>query len=478
LVSGPVTVAAVDLGASSGRVMAGQVSDAGVVLHEVHRFGNEPVTAGGTLYWDILRLLASVRHGLELAARQFPLASAGIDSWGVDYGLLDETGGLLGNPVHYRDARTDGIRVPVPAGDLYAVTGIQHLPFNTIYQLAATPMLRHARTMLLIPDLLAYWLTGEAGAEITNASTTSLFDVRAQAWAIGLIRQAGLPPRIFPPLRRPGDVIGPITGPNGVGSELPLIAVGSHDTASAVAGVPAGGPDFAYISSGTWSLAGVELGAPVLTEESRAANFTNETGVDGTVRYLRNVTGLWLLQESLRGWALSAPGASLESLLGEAARLPPLRFVVDPDDPVFLPPGDMPGRIAAWLAVRGEAAPAGPAETVRCILDSLALAYRRAITQAQALSGRHADVVHIVGGGSRNALLCQLTADATGLPVVAGPAEATCFGNVLVQARTLGAAPGDLAGMRALIRSAEPLRAFSPAGKAADWAAAEARIGP
>jgi sugar (pentulose or hexulose) kinase len=473
-VSGPVTVAAVDLGASSGRVMAGRVSDASVMLREVHRFGNEPVSAGGTLYWDILRLLASVRHGLELAARQFPLASAGIDSWGVDYGLLDETGALLGNPVHYRDARTDGIRIPVPASDLYAVTGIQHLPFNTIYQLAATPVLRHARTMLLIPDLLAYWLTGEAGAEITNASTTSLFDVRAQAWAIGLIQQAGLPPRIFPPLRRPGDVIGPITGPNGVGSGLPLIAVGSHDTASAVVGVPADGPGFAYISSGTWSLAGVELDTPVLTEASRAANFTNETGVDGTVRYLRNVMGLWLLQESLRGW----PDASLESLLGEAARLPSLRFVVDPDDPVFLPPGDMPGRIAAWLDARGEAAPDGPAETVRCILDSLALAYRRAITQAQALSGRHADVVHIVGGGSRNALLCQLTADAAGLPVVAGPAEATCFGNVLVQARVLGAAPGDLAGMRALIRSAEPLRAFSPAGSAADWAAAEARIWP
>jgi rhamnulokinase len=471
-VSGPVTVAAVDLGASSGRVMAGRVSDAGITLHEVHRFGNEPVSAGGTLYWDILRLLASVRHGLRLAAQQFPLASAGIDSWGVDYGLLGETGELLGNPVHYRDARTDGIRIAVPPGDLYAVTGIAHLPFNTIYQLAATPALRHARTMLLIPDLLAYWLTGEAGAEITNASTTSLFDVRAQAWATGLIRQAGLPPRIFPPLRRPGDVIGPITGPNGVGSGLPLIAVGSHDTASAVAGVPAGGPDFAYISSGTWSLAGVELDAPVLTEASRAANFTNETGVDGTIRYLRNVMGLWLLQESLRGW----PDVSLESLLGEAARLPSLRFVVDPDDPVFLPPGDMPGRIAAWLTARGETAPDGPAQTVRCILDSLALAYRRAITQAQALSGRHADVVHIVGGGSRNALLCQLTADATGLPVVAGPAEATCFGNVLVQARALGAAPGDLAGMRALIRSAEPLRAFSPAGSAPDWAAAEARF--
>jgi rhamnulokinase len=469
-----VTVAAVDLGASGGRVMAGQVGDSGIALHEVHRFGNQPVTAGGTLYWDILRLLAEVRAGLEAAARQFPLASAGIDSWGLDFGLLDETGALLGNPVHYRDVRTAGVRIPVPAAELYAVTGTQHLPFNTVYQLAATPMLRHAATMLLIPDLLAYWLTGQVGAEVTNASTTSLFDVRAQAWATRLIEKAGLPPRIFPPLRRPGEVIGPILGPNGPGSPLPLIAVGSHDTASAVAGVPAEAPGFAYISSGTWSLAGVELDAPVLTPASRAANFTNETGIDGTIRYLRNVMGLWLLQESLRAW----PGASLGSLLDEAARLPSLRFVIDPDDPVFLPPGDMPGRIAAWLGDRGEAVPAGPAETVRCILDSLALAHRRAIAEAQSLSGRHADVVHVVGGGARNELLCQLTADATGLPVIAGPAEATCFGNVLVQARALGAAPGDLAGMRALIRSTQPLRSFSPArdAGAGAWAAAAARI--
>jgi sugar (pentulose or hexulose) kinase len=468
-----ITVAAVDLGASGGRVMAGQVNAAGITLHEVHRFPNDPVTAGGTLYWDILRLYADVRRGLELAARQFPLASAGIDGWGVDYGLLDEAGALLGNPVHYRDARTEGIRVPVPAAELYAVTGTQHLPFNTIYQLAATPMLRHAATMLLIPDLLAYWLTGRAGAEVTNASTTSLFDVRAQAWATGLIEKAGLPPRIFPPLRRPGEVIGSILGPNGPGSELPLIAVGSHDTASAVAGVPAAEPNFAYISSGTWSLAGMELDAPVLTEAGRAANFTNETGIDGTIRYLRNLTGLWLLQESMRTW----PEASLGSLLEEAARIPALRFVIDPDDPVFLPPGDMPARIAAWLAGRSEAVPAGPAETVRCILDSLALAYRRAIAEAQSLSGRHADVVHIVGGGARNTLLCQLTADATGVPVIAGPAEATCFGNVLVQARALGAAPGDLAGMRALIRSTQPLRSFTPTRDSTRaWAEAAARI--
>ena len=447
------------------------------MLHEVHRFPNLPVSAGGTLYWDILRLLADVRHGLEAAARRFPLASAGIDSWGVDYGLLDASGALLGNPVHYRDGRTEGVAARVqasmPAAELYAITGIQHLPFNTIYQLAATPMLEHAATMLLIPDLLAYWLTGEAGAEVTNASTTSLFDVRAQGWATGVARRAGIPPRIFPPLRRPGEVIGSLTGPNEAGSSLRVIAVGSHDTASAVAAVPAAEPNFAYISLGTWALAGVELDAPVLTGASRAANFTNETGIDGTIRYLRNVTGLWLLQECLRGW----PDYSLGPLLEEAARIPALRFVIDPDDPVFLPPGDMPARIASWLAGRGEVVPAGPAETVRCILDSLALAYRRAIAEAQSLSGRHADVVHVVGGGARNELLCQLTADATGLPVIAGPAEATCFGNVLVQARALGAAPGDLAGMRALIRSTQPLRSFAPArGGTRAWAEAAARI--
>ena len=474
--TGPVAVAAVDLGASGGRVMVGRVSDSGISLHEVHRFGNQPVTAGGTMYWDILRLYADVQQGVAAAAHEFPLASAGIDSWGVDYGLIDAAGALLGNPVHYRDARTDGVaarlEAAVPAGELYAVTGIAPLPINTIYQLAATPMLPHARLMLLIPDLLAYWLTGAAGAEVTNASTTSLLDIRAQTWAAGVIEKAGLPPRIFPPLRRPGDIIGSFQIPNERWSSLPLIAVGSHDTASAVVAVPAAGTAFAYISSGTWSLVGLELPAPVLTEASRAAHFTNETGVDGTIRYLRNVTGLWLLQESLRRW----PGTSVGALLAAAARMPALSYVIDPDDPAFLPPGDMPARIASWLADRGEAAPEEPAETVRCILDSLALAYRRAIGEAQSLSGRHADVVHVVGGGSRNSLLCQLTADATGLPVLAGPAEATALGNMLVQARTLGAAPGDLAGMRALVRSTQPLRAYAPSGDTAAWAAAGDRI--
>ncbi|HZR54909.1 MAG TPA: rhamnulokinase family protein [Streptosporangiaceae bacterium] len=464
--------AAVDLGASGGRVIAGRADGARLELRQVHRFPNEPVLAGATLYWDILRLYGNVRHGLRLAAESFELAGVGIDSWGVDYGLLDAAGALIGNPVHYRDARTDGVLSGVPFAELYSVTGIQYLPFNTIYQLiaaAGSPALAAARTLLLIPDLLGYWLTGSAGAELTNASTTALLDVRARSWATGIIERAGIPTGLFPPLRQPGDVIGPV----GVLRDVPLIAVGSHDTASAVAAVPADGPHFAYVSSGTWSLAGLELAAPVLTEASRAANFTNEAGIDGTIRYLRNVTGLWLVQECLRCW--DAP--PLEPLLAAAARLEPLRFVVDADDPVFLPPGDMPGRIVSWLASRGLPVPAGPAEIVRCILDSLALAYRRALLAAQELSGQHADVVHIVGGGARNALLCQLTADALGLPVVAGPAEATALGNVLVQARALGAAPGTLGELRAFTRaSGIELTRYAPSGNAPQWSAAATRV--
>jgi len=488
-VTGPVHVAAVDLGASGGRVIAARISRGTVDMHEVSRFPNEPVLAGGTLFWDILRLHSLAVAGLSAAAESFPIASIGIDSWGVDYGLLDASGALLGNPVHYRDGRTNGVASPVPFPELYAATGIQHLPFNTIYQLAAasgTPALAAARTLLLIPDLLAYWLTGAAGAEVTNASTTALLDVSSRTWATGLMERAGIDSALFPPLRNPGDTIGPVSGAALAGGSqaaasglpgVPLIAVGSHDTASAVVAVPASGPHFAYISSGTWSLVGLELPAPVTSVESRLANFTNEAGVDGTVRFLRNVTGLWLLQECLRHWDGGGTGpGSLESLLASAAALPPLRHVIDADDPVFLPPGDMPGRIAAWLTARGLPAPPDPARTVRCVLDSLALAYRRALLDAQSLSGRHADVVHVVGGGSRNELLCQLTADATGLPVVAGPAEGTALGNVLVQARALGAAPASLDGLRALVRGSAALREYTPSGDQGAWESAAKRI--
>jgi len=394
--------------------------------------------------------------------------------------------------VHYRVARTDGVAAEVAgrigAAELYAVTGIQQFPFNTIYQLTAAAragQLDGAVTLLLIPDLLAYWLTGEIGAELTNASTTQLLDARGQRWADGLLARAGLPARLFPPLRQPGSLIGPLRpdvaallpGAAGRSGGLPVTAVGSHDTASAVAAVPAEGHRFGYISSGTWSLVGVELDRPVLTEASRAANFTNEAGVDGTVRYLRNVMGLWLLQESVRAWAAAGLPADLPDLLQAAARVPPLAAVVDPDDPVFLPPGDMPARIAAACRRTGQRPPADPPATVRCILDSLALAYRRAIREVQELSGQPVDTVHVVGGGARNDLLLQLTADACGLPVVAGPVEATALGNTLVQARALGAAPGDLAGMRALLRATQHLRRFEPSGDgAAAWDTAAARL--
>ncbi|MCW2907524.1 MAG: rhamnulokinase [Actinomycetia bacterium] len=490
-------IAAVDLGASGGRVMVGQVGARELKLHEAHRFANTPVQVLGTLHWDILGLYRGMLDGLGAAARTFDLASVGIDSWGVDYGLIDAGGALLGNPVHYRDARTDGmveeVLATIPAADLYAVTGVQQMPINTIYQLAAaarTPQLAAARTLLLIPDLLAYWLTGEVGAEVTNASTTQLYDTRARDWAWDLIGRAGLPAGLFPALRQPGSVIGTLRpelaaepglsslGSSRPGGPVPVIAVGSHDTASAVVAVPAEGRDFAYVSCGTWSLVGVELDQPVLTEASRTANFTNETGVDGTIRYLRNVMGLWLLQESVRTWSAAGHPANLAALLREAGRRPPLQVVVDPDDPVFLPPGDMPARISEAAGRTGQPPPADPPAVVRCILDSLALAYRARLREVQELSGRAVDTVHVVGGGVHNTLLLQLTADACGLPVIAGPAEAAALGNILVQARTQGAAPGDLSGMRALLRASQELRRFEPSSPdARAWEAAAARIG-
>ena len=468
--------AAVDLGASSGRVMAGRVGPGVLELAEVRRFPNRPVRVNGTLHWDILGLYGNVLDGLR--ALPAPPASVGIDSWAVDYGLLDADGGLLGNPVHYRDARTAGVmeRVRAELGDdlLYQVSGLQFLPFNTVYQLLADDLSR-ASTLLLIPDLLAYWLTGEIGAERTNASTTGLLDVRGGAWSRDLAARLGLPAGILPPLHDPGSPIGAlrpdVAAETGHGA-LPVTAVGSHDTASAVAAVPATTDRFAYISCGTWSLVGVELDAPVLTEASREANFTNEGGVDGTVRYLRNVMGLWLLQESLRAWG----DPDLPALLAEAARVPGLRSLIDPDDPEFLPPGDMPSRIAAHCRRRGFPAPGTRAETVRCIMDSLALAHRATLRQAAALSGAAVDVVHLVGGGSRNDLLCRLTADAAGLPVVAGPVEATALGNVLAQARAQGVV-ADLAESRRLVAAAHGLRRYTPSGGEARWREAAVRLG-
>ena len=458
--------AAVDLGASSGRVMLGTVGEGGadgparVELAEVHRFPNRPVRVGGRLHWDVLALWAGVMDGLRAAAADGPLDGIGIDSWAVDYALLDADGRLLGNPVHYRDTRTDGVAervdATIPAAELYRRTGVQRLPFNTVYQWVSARdewSMQNAASALMIPDLFAYWLTGERGTELTNASTTALLDVGTGQWAVDVVERLGLRADLLPPIRRPGERIGTVRPEleDELGfSGVPVYAVGSHDTASAVAGVPADRPDFAYISCGTWSLVGVELPAPITTDAARAANFSNELGVDGTVRFLRNVMGLWLLQECIRTWERSGPAVDLPALLDEAAALP-RTGTIDPDHPGYLPPGDMPARLAEQCRVSGVPVPSTPAQFTRLILDSLAEAYRRAVTEAAQLSGQAVGVVHLVGGGAQNALLARLTAQACGIPVVAGPVESAGYGNVLVQARAAGTVDGTLRELRRLV---------------------------
>lgn len=479
------TVAAIDLGASSGRVMLGRVGPDTLELAEAHRFPNRPVRVGETLHWDILGLYQGVLDGLSAAgaAADGRLDSIGIDSWAVDYGLLDADGRLLGNPVHYRDARTEGVAekvwTNVPPQRLYAATGIQYAPFNTVYQLIAAQgsyQLASAEQLLLIPDLIAFWLTGVRGIETTNASTTGLIDPRTGQWARELAADLGIDLALFPPLRLPGESIGPllasVMAETGLISPTPVTAVASHDTASAVAAVPViGGDRFAYICTGTWSLAGLELDAPVLSEASRQANFTNELGIDGTVRYLRNITGLWLLQECMREWHID----EIAPLLRSAAEQPARRSVIDACDPAFLSPGGMPQRIARACRDSDQPEPATSAEFTRCILDSLALAHRRAIDDAQRLADHPVDVVHLVGGGARNTLLCQLTADACGLPVIAGPVEAAALGNVIVQAAALGLGSGRTA-PRELLARTQQLTRYEPSGDRAAWDDAAARI--
>ncbi|TYL49825.1 rhamnulokinase [Nocardioides sp. BGMRC 2183] len=489
--SGALRVAAVDLGATSGRVMSGRVSATGIELNELHRFRNGAVRAGDSFFWDVLGIHREVLTGIREVAGTGPLDGIGIDSWAVDYGLLDRDGRLLGNPFSHRDSRTDGVAervaAQVGADRLYATTGLQQLPFNTIYQLVAargTAALESAESLLLLPDLLGYWLTGTMGAERTNASTTGLYDVHNGEWARDLCRELELPWSILPTLRDPGSRLGPllpdVAREVGVDPEreVPVIAVGSHDTASAVVGVPATTDRFAYISSGTWSLVGLELDKPVVTEAARAADFTNEGGVDGTIRFLKNVMGLWVLSESLRAWADRRLDVDLQRLLAAAADFEPLRSVIDINDPRLLAPGTasdpMPERVVALAVEAGGPEPASPVAITRCILDSLAVAYRRHLRTAAELSGVSPEVVHIVGGGSQNTLLCQLTADACGLPVVAGPTEAAALGNVLVQARTLGADLPDLPAMRAAVRASYEVREYQPRA-GLDWDAAEAR---
>lgn len=437
-------VAAVDLGATSGRVMLGYVQEGMLRLEPVSRFPNGPVSRPDGLRWDFSQLYRHVVEGLRAAlAREPDIASVGVDSWAVDYGLIGG-GDLLGEPFHYRDDRTargvDAVHACVPPRDLYRRNGLQFLPFNTLYQYASEPGFDHVDAALLIPDLIAYLLSGARIAERTNASTTGLLDVRTGQWDVDLAADVGIPASVLPRLVDPGESLGAVRGGARelIGSPLELITVGSHDTASAVVAVPMTSPNAVYISCGTWGLVGVELDEPVLTDAARDANFTNERGVDGRVRFLHNVTGLWLLSETVRAWeAQDGAPIDLPALL-DAAATAEHGALFDANDPRLSAPGDMPGRIGAVLEESGQPRPRSRPAFARTIVESIAHAFVVAAATAGRLTGRDIDVIHVVGGGALNRLLCQATADRSGLPVLAGPVEATAIGNVLVQARAHG----------------------------------------
>ncbi len=466
-------VAAIDLGATSGRVMLGSVGPNSLELHAVGRFPNQPVRTINGLHWDLLALYRGAVDGLRAAVAEAPdVASIGVDSWAVDYALLRD-GRMLGTPFHYRDERTaagvESVHAVTPFEALYRRNGLQFLPFNTVYQLAAERdggLLSLADQMLLVPDLIAYFLTGEAVAERTNASTTGLVDVITHAWDVELAERLQLPASVLPRLVDPGERIGSTLGyvNDGIGASSPIdvVAVGSHDTASAVVAVPMRAETAAYISCGTWGLVGLELEQPVLTDAARQANFTNEGGVDSRVRFLHNVMGLWLLSESIREWERSGETVELADLLAAAASVTAPVAVFDANDPRFMAPGDMPARIAEWCREHDQPVPSTQAEFARSIIESLAEAFGEAVRTAAELSGRTVETIHMVGGGALNELLCQRTADRAGLPVLAGPVEATAIGNVLVQARAQGFAGGDLESLRDLVATAFAPRRYDP----------------
>jgi rhamnulokinase len=452
--------AAIDLGASSGRVLTGRLDGGVVTLTEHHRFPNRPVRLPSGLHWNLLTLLAESLGCLREAG---PLRGIGIDTWGVDYALLDDRGRVLGLPFHYRDGRSDAMVerafARMSREEQYAVTGIQTMPINTVFQLLAdegTAALDAAARLALVPDLLALWLSGVAANERTNASTTGLLDARTGEWSRDVIARLGLPDRLFGDLVEPGTLLGPALPAHDLGP-VPVYAVAGHDTASAFVAAPVRDEHAAILSSGTWSLLGVELPGPVLDDAARDANLTNERGVDGTTRLLKNVMGLWLEQECARAWQLDH--AELFRAAGAAPAGGPL---FDPDDEGFLHPCDMPARIADVCARAGQAAPAGPGPIVRSILESLACKYRLVLERLEHVSGRDVQRIHVIGGGARVELLCRLTADVTGRDVLAGPVEATAMGNVLVQARAAGEL-GSLADIRAVVAASARPVTYTPA---------------
>ncbi len=479
---------AFDLGAESGRAVLGTLDGRKLTVHEVRRFPNTPLSLAGHIHWNVYALFDEMKAAMREAAAAIGTrpTSLGVDTWGVDFGLLAKDGSLLGLPFCYRDHRNAGAMeeyfklVPRPA--LYEATGTQFMPFNTLFQVYAmvrerSPLLDAATDLLFMPDLFNFLLTGRKAAEFTIASTSQFLDPRTKAWIPGLFQAMGLSKKLLQNIVEPGTVLGEIAEEIAVATGLrhvPVVATASHDTAAAVVAVPAEGRNWAYISSGTWSLVGVEEEAPVISEGSRDANFTNEGGVGGTIRFLKNVSGLWLVQGCRRSWSADGP-VTYDDLTRAAAEAPAFATLIDPDDPGFLNPPDMPEAITEYCLRTGQKPPATKGALVRALLESLALKYRRVIGQMSLVLGHPIEKIHVIGGGSRNALLCQLTADATGLPIEAGPAEATAIGNILVQAMATGrvSSPAEI---RAIIRGSFELRTYVPSGSAADWDAAGARF--
>jgi rhamnulokinase len=465
---------AFDLGAESGRGVLGSFDGQRLVLDVIHRFPNGPVRTLDTLHWDVLRLYSEMLAALRrCAAEHGGIDCLGVDTWGVDFALLGRGGQLLGNPRHYRDPHTENVLeyafARVPRQEIFRQTGLQFLRFNTLFQLVAmqrdgSPLLDAAETLLMMPDLFHFFFTGLKVNEFTDATTTQMYDPAGKTWAYELVRSFGLPTGMLGSVVAPGTVLGPLRSAIATDTGLnpaPVIAPASHDTGSAVAAVPAHGASWAYISSGTWSLMGAELDRPLINEKALEYNFTNEGGVGGTSRFLKNIMGLWLVQECRREWERKGRSLDYEELARLAEQSPAFQSVVDPDHRSFILPPSMPAALAEFCRRSGQPVPAGPGEVVRCALESLALRYRWVLERLEELLARRLEVIHIVGGGSQNALLCQFTADACNRPVLAGPVEATAIGNVLVQAIGLGLL-GSLADARDVVRRSFAVQSYSP----------------
>ncbi len=479
-------VLAIDFGASSGRAVAGMFDGERLSLHECRRFDNEPVSFGGDFYWDFPRLFHEVGASLRAAHAAGGFDSVGLDTWGVDFGLLDARGRLMSNLYHYRDARNAAAARRVladhPMPELYARTGIQFAPFNSIFQLRAVRdeqpwLLEHAERLLMLPDLFNFFLSGVQHTEYSAASTSGALDVRARAWDETLLSALGVPVRLFQTPSLPGQALGPLLPSlceEWMLPPVPVLSVAAHDTASAVAAVPAG-PDAAYLSCGTWSLLGTQLDEPNTSPAALEANFTNEGACSGKIRFLKNIMGLWLIQESRRHWARTGQRLSYAELEAAARPCPAFRSFIDVDNPAFAPPGNLPARVRETCARTGQPVPESVGEIMQCIYGSIALAYRRGFEQLEALSGRRFGALHIVGGGIKDRYLCQLTADILGIPVIAGPAEATAIGNLAVQLVTLGELSG-LDDVRRLVQDSFPTETFEPAGSGVDDVYARYRI--